>query len=518
MALNKLKDLSERVAALSASEDKILLREQEVSRREEMLLTQLKVKSSNADLNDLNQNQLREANERLVISSIRAQQMTEAAELANAKISHMAQHDILTGLPNRTLMNDRLEQSIIHAKRYDKQTALMFLDIDHFKHINDSLGHEVGDKLLQSVANRLQTAVRLSDTVSRHGGDEFVILLNEVAGKEDTIQIAQKLSDAMLEPHEICGNTLRVTVSIGISIYPNNGEDAKTMIRHADIAMYQAKKYGRNNYQLFSPDMNSRAVARLSIEQALHEAIQKDEFILYYQPKVNLKTGQITGAEALLRWQRSEHELIMPIDFIDIAEDCGLILQIGHWVLNEACRQTQSWLLDGLILNQIAVNVSSKELHSKDFLEGIRTVLLSTKLNPKYLEIELTETGLMQGIETTELLHSIKAMDVQIAVDDFGTGYSSLSYLRHFPIDTLKIDKSFVQDMNDGTGEAIVGAIIALGSGLKHRIVAEGIETQAQLKFLQSLNCTEGQGHYFSQALSAKEFAKLLVTSNIIWS
>lgn len=514
MALNKLKNLKERAASLSASEDKILLREQDVSRREQMLLTQLKVKSPNADLNDLNQNLLREANQRLVISSIRAQEMAEAAELANAKISHMAQHDILTGLPNRTLMTDRLNQSIMQAKRYDKKIALVFLDIDHFKHINDSLGHEVGDKLLQSVANRLQTAIRLSDTVSRHGGDEFVILLNEVTGNEDTIQIAEKLSHAMLEPHQICGNSLRVTVSIGISIYPSDGEDANTMIRNADIAMYQAKKYGRNNYQLFSPDMNSRAVARLSIEQALHEAIQKHEFILYYQPKFNLKTGQITGAEALLRWQISEHELIMPVDFIDIAEDCGLILQIGHWVLHEACRQTQSWLLDGLILNQIAVNVSSKELHSKDFLERIRSVLLSTKLNPKYLEIELTETGLMQDIETTELLHAIKAMDVQIAVDDFGTGYSCLSYLRHFPIDTLKIDKSFVQDMNDGTGEAIIGAIIALGSGLNHRIVAEGIETQEQLSFLQSLNCTEGQGHFFSEALSAEEFAKLLVASN----
>lgn len=513
--MNRLKSFAEREDELTAREGKVLLREQEVSGCEALLLTQLKARSIKAELSLLNQNQLREANELLVISSIRAQQMAEAAEQATAQISHMAEHDILTGLPNRTLMTDRLVQSIMHAKRYGKQVALMFLDIDHFKHINDSLGHEVGDKLLQSVASRLQTAVRLSDTVSRHGGDEFVILLNEVAGKEDIIQIAEKLSHAMVEPHQISGNSLRVTVSIGISIFPDDGKDAKNMIKNADIAMYQAKKYGRNNYQIFVPDMNARAVARLSIEQALHEALQKDEFILHYQPKFDLKTGHITGAEALLRWQRSEHELIMPIDFIDIAEDCGLILKIGYWVLHEACRQTQSWLQDGLILNQIAVNVSAKEFHNKDFLAGIRTVLLNTSLDPKHLEIELTESGLMKDIETAELLHAIKAMDVQIAVDDFGTGYSCLSYLRHFPIDTLKIDKSFVQDIKDGTGEAIISAIIALGSGLNHRIVAEGIETQEQLSFLKNLNCTEGQGNFFSEALSAKEFAKLLVSSKL---
>ncbi len=516
MDLNQLKSIAMREAALSASEHKIFLREQEVSRLEHLLLTQFKAMSANKALNVLNQNQLREANERLVISSVHAQQMTESAEHATAQISHMAEHDILTGLPNRTLLTDRLVQSITHAERYGKEVALMFLDIDHFKHINDSLGHEVGDMLLQSVASRLQTVVRLSDTVSRHGGDEFVILLNEVTGKQDAVQIAEKLLHAMTEPHQISGKSLRVTISIGISIYPSDGKDAKTMIRNADIAMYQAKKYGRNNYQIFAPDMNVRAISRLSIEQALHEALQKDEFILHYQPKVSLKTGHITGAEALLRWQRPEHELTMPVDFIDIAEDCGLILQIGHWVLHEACRQAQSWLQDGLILHQIAVNVSAKEFHSKDFLGGVRAVLLDTGLDPQYLEIELTESGLMQDHETTELLHSIKSMGVQIAVDDFGTGYSCMSYLRHFPIDTLKIDKSFVQDINDGTGEAIVTAIIALGLGLSHRIVAEGIETQEQLNFLQNFNCTEGQGHFFSEALSAVEFAKLLVTPKLI--
>jgi EAL domain-containing protein (putative c-di-GMP-specific phosphodiesterase class I) len=325
------------------------------------------------------------------------------------------------------------------------------------------------------------------------------------------VQIADKLLTAMVEPHEIDGNLLHVTMSIGISIYPHDGKDAQTMIRNADTAMYQAKKNGRNNYQVFAPYMNVRAVARQSIEQALHQALQQGEFLLHYQPKVSLKTGRITGAEALVRWRRSEHDLVLPIDFIDIAEDCGLILPIGNWVLHQACTQAQSWLQDGMNLNQIAVNVSAKEFQNKDFLAGIRTVLDETGLNPNFLEIELTETGLMQDIETTELLHAIKELGVQIAVDDFGTGYSCLSYLRNFPIDTLKIDKSFVQDIEDGTGEAIVSAIIAMGLSLKHRVVAEGIETQEQLDFLQNFNCDEGQGHFFSQALAAEDFTKLLV-------
>ncbi|HYN54886.1 MAG TPA: EAL domain-containing protein [Methylotenera sp.] len=511
MAKKVLKNFAEREAAISASEQIMMLREKALSLRENNLLAQTEAATSHAVLNALNQNQLQEANERLVVSSIHAQQMTEAAELATAQISHMAEHDILTGLPNRALMTDRLMQSITLAERHGKQVALMFIDIDHFKHINDSLGHEVGDKLLLSIAKRLQTGVRLSDTVSRHGGDEFVVLLSEVSDKQDAIQIAEKLLNVMVEPHQISGNLLRVTMSIGISIYPHDGKDAQTMIRNADTAMYQAKKSGRNNYQLFASYMNVRAVARQSIEQALHRALEQDAFVLHYQPKVNLKTGHITGAEALIRWQRSEHQLVYPIDFIDIAEDCGLILPIGRWVLHEACQQAQYWLQCGLNLNQIAINVSSKQLHNKDFVPSVRAILQQTGLNPKYLEIELTESGLMQDTETTELLHAIKALGVQIAVDDFGTGYSCLSYLRHFPIDTLKIDKSFVQDIQDGTGEAIVSAIIAMGLSLKHRIVAEGIETQEQMDFLKTLNCAEGQGHFFSQALSAEDFAKLLV-------
>lgn len=506
----KADNLAEREASVIASEQTILLREKELRLREAMLSEQLEAENAKAALNILNQSQLREANERLVVSAVHAQHMTDIAERAAAQVSHMVHHDTLTGLANRALMTDRLEQSITLAERYGKQVALMFLDIDHFKHINDSLGHEVGDKLLLSIATRLQAGIRISDTVSRHGGDEFVVLLNEVNGNEDAINIAEKLLNAMIEPHLINGNALKVTISIGISIFPDDGKNAQAMMRNADTAMYQAKKNGRNNYKIFTLEMNTRAVARQSTEQALHQALEKNEFILHYQPKVSLRNEYITGAEVLIRWQRPGHELVYPIDFIDIAEDSGLILPIGNWVLNTACRQARAWQQEGLNLQQIAVNVSAKEFHHKDFLTGVRRILSDTGLNPEHLEIEITESGLIQDIETTELLIALKVLGVGIAVDDFGTGYSSLSYLRHLPINTLKIDKSFVDDIENGTGEAIIKAIIAMGLSLKHRIVAEGIETQSQFSFLQNFNCAEGQGHFFSQALPAEDFAKLL--------
>ncbi len=396
-----------------------------------------------------------------------------------------------------------------------KKVALMYLDLDHFKHINDSLGHEVGDQLLQSVAKRLQACVRLSDTVSRQGGDEFVVLLAEVEDVQDAVLTAEKLIEAMAKPHLIDGHQLHVTLSIGISLYPDDGKDVEAVIRNADTAMYQAKKNGRNNYQVFTPDMNVRAVARQSIEQALHHALEQHEFVLHYQPKVNLDTGAITGAEALLRWQRSDHQLVCPAQFVSIAEDCGLILPIGKWVLREACRQTQAWLQAGLDLGQIAVNVSAVEFHGKDFLDGVRTILNDTGLDPHHLEFELTESGLMQDTEqTTEILHALKDLGVQIAIDDFGTGYSSLSYLWRFPIDELKIDQSFVQAIDGDTGDAaaIVSAVIAMGASLKQRVVAEGIETRQQLAFLQSHHCAEGQGYYFGRPVPAEKFAALLVT------
>ncbi len=522
------KPLAEREAAVLADEEAVLSRtetanrrqeaadrrEEAADRREVVADRREEAARAMAALGARTGKHLREANERLVVATVRAQTMTETAEQATAQMTYMAEHDFLTGLPNRSLLTDRLAQSIALAQRHGNRVALMYLDLDHFKHINDSLGHAVGDQLLQSVAKRLQECIRHSDTVCRQGGDEFVVLLAEVEAVRDAALAAEKLIGAMAEPYLIGGHRLHVTLSIGISLYPDDGKDVEALVRNADTAMYHAKKNGRNNYEVFTPEMNVRAVARRSVEVALHHALDQRELMLHYQPKVNLETGAITGAEALLRLQRSDHELVYPAQFVSIAEDCGLILPIGKWVLREACRQTAAWLQAGLDMGQIAVNVSAVEFHSKDFLAGVRAILNDTGLDPRHLELELTESGLMQDVEpTTAILHALKDLGVQIAVDDFGTGYSSLSYLRRFPIDTLKIDQSFVQDIHGDTEEAIiVSAIIAMGKSLKLRVVAEGIETRPQLTFLQSQRCAEGQGFFFSRPVVAEEFAALLVT------
>lgn len=455
--------------------------------------------------------QLREANERLVVATVDAQTMTEAAEHATAQMSYMAEHDFLTGLPNRALLTERLALAVAFAERHRKRVALMFLDLDHFKHINDSLGHAVGDQLLQATAKRLTACVRHSDTVSRQGGDEFVVLLTEIDSAQDAAVMAEKLIATMAEPHLIGEHRLLVTLSIGISIYPDDGADVDTLLRHADTAMYHAKRSGRNNFQHFVPEMNARAVARQSIEEALRAALEHKEFVLNYQPKIELTSGAIIGAEALLRWQRPDRRCVGPTQFISIAEDCGLIHPIGRWVLGEACRQMQAWLKAGLNIGQIAVNVSAVEFHHKGFLAGIEAILSDTGLDPHYLELEMTESGLMQDIQpTTSILHALKKLGVHIAVDDFGTGYSSLSYLRRFPIDTLKIDQSFVQDIGGEGGDAIVNAIIAMGTGLHRRVIAEGVETQEQLAFLKSHHCTEVQGFFFSHPMAGAEFVASL--------
>ena len=483
------------------------IRQEAADQREEAAIVK-------AVLDESTHARVRDANERLIVATIHAQAMTEAAELAAEQMSYMAEHDVLTGLPNRALLTDRLAQAIALAQRHEKKVALMYLDLDHFKHVNDSLGHAVGDQLLLSVAKRLQRCIRLSDTVSRQGGDEFVVLLTEIDEVQDAVLTAEKVIEAMARPHVVSGNQLHVTFSIGISIYPDDGRDGESMLKNADTAMYQAKKTGRNHYHMYHPEMNARAVERQSVEQALHRALEKGRFVLHYQPKVNLKTGAVTGSEALIRMQESEDQLVYPDRFIAVAEECGLILPIGRWVMHEACRQTQSWLKTGLDVGQIAVNVSSREFRSKDFLKSVISILDDTGLDPCRLELEMTESGLMQDTEpTTVLLTELKKLGVQIAIDDFGTGYSSLSYLLRFPIDTLKIDQSFVQDLeNDtgGSGEAIVSAVIGMGTSLKQRVVAEGIETQQQLAFLQSHHCAEGQGYFFSRPVPAVEFAALL--------
>jgi diguanylate cyclase (GGDEF)-like protein/PAS domain S-box-containing protein len=436
------------------------------------------------------------------------------------QMSHSAQHDFLTGLPNRMLVSDRLRQAIALAHRRSTKLALLFLDLDGFKHINDSLGHLIGDKLLKSIAARLVHCVRASDTVSRQGGDEFVVLLAEVKQSSDVAITAKKILQAVAEPHSIDQHDLHVTTSIGLSVYPDDGLDAETLIKNADTAMYQAKENGRQNYQFFKPAMNVRAVERQSIEESLRRALDRRELTVHYQPKIDLNTGEITGAEALVRWNHPEHGAIPPGKFIPVAEDCGLILPIGNWVLHEACRQVRTWADAGLPLASIAVNISAIEFRHEHFLDGVFTILQDTGLNPRRLELELTETVLMKRAESTEsVLKNLRAAGVHLAVDDFGTGYSSLSYLRKFPVDSLKIDQSFIRQITATPDDtAIIAAVIGMGRSLNLRVIAEGVETQAELEFLQAHQCDEAQGYYFSRPLPAQEFARLLRTGLSLWS
>ncbi|HYM06745.1 MAG TPA: EAL domain-containing protein [Terriglobales bacterium] len=435
-----------------------------------------------------------------------------AARAMTLQIAHSAEHDFLTGLPNRMLLNDRINQAITMAPRHAKKVAVLFLDLDGFKHINDSLGHPIGDKLLQSIAKRLVNCVRNADTVSRQGGDEFVVLLSEVERSEDTAITARRMLQTVAEAHSIDQHDLHVTTSIGVSVYPDDGLDAETLIKNADTAMYQAKENGRQSYQFFKPAMNVRAVERQAIEESLRRALDRREFAVHYQPMINLKTGMITGAEALLRWTHPVRGLVPPAQFIPVAEDCGLILPIGRWVLREACQQARSWLDAGMPLATMAVNISAMEFRGENFLEGIFAILKETGLDPKFLELELTESVLMKHAGSTEaILKTLRARGIQLAVDDFGTGYSSLSYLRKFPIDALKIDQSFVRQITTTPEETtIVTAVISMGRSLKLRVVAEGVETQEELAFLQAHQCDEAQGYYFSRPVLPQQFAKML--------
>jgi diguanylate cyclase (GGDEF)-like protein/PAS domain S-box-containing protein len=425
------------------------------------------------------------------------------------KMSHQAQHDFLTDLPNRLLLTERLTQAIRLAKRHRKQVALLFIDLDHFKHINDSLGHTIGDQLLQSVAERLSSCVRVSDTVCRQGGDEFVILLAEIVRPQDTTLVAEKLQAAFALPHLIGGQDLHITLSIGISIYPDDGDSVETIMQNADTAMYHAKKNGRNTYQFFTSEMNTDAVRRQQIESSLHRALKQGEFILHYQPQVDLASGTMTGAEALIRWVEPNLGLVFPGQFVPIAEECGLIVPIGRWVLSEACRQTQAWLNRGLPAVPVSVNISAVEFRHKGFLDGVAQTLKETGLSANFLELEVTESILMHDAESSAItLEALKNLGVKLAIDDFGTGYSSLSYLKRFPIDTLKIDQSFVRDIATDCDDAtIVSAVIGMGINLKQRVIAEGVETQEQLEFLLSRQCVGGQGFLFGRPVPAAAFA-----------
>jgi diguanylate cyclase (GGDEF)-like protein/PAS domain S-box-containing protein len=428
-----------------------------------------------------------------------------------AAMTHLAERDFLTGLPNQMVLRNRIDQAAEMASRCLKTVAILFLDLDGFKHINDSLGHLMGDRLLQSVARRLEESVRTSDTVSRFGGDEFVVLLPDLQHPEGTAAAAARILNAVAAMHSVGPHELQVSACIGISIYPDDGLDGDTLIKNADAAMYQAKGKGGSNYQFFHPNMNIRAVERQFIEQNLRRALERNELAVHYQPKFDLKSRAITGVEALLRWTHPVRGRISPAQFIGVAEDCGLILPIGMWVIEEACRQARAWLDAGLPAMSMAVNVSGRQFQSDRFDEKVMAVVDKTRMAPEYLELEVTESMLMKSPElAASRLQDLHRTGIRVAIDDFGTGFSSLSYLQRFPIDTLKIDQSFVRRIDTADGVSIVRAIIQMGSSLRMRVVAEGVETKQEAITLENMGCQEAQGYHFGWPVSPPELAALL--------
>jgi len=442
--------------------------------------------------------------------------------LVNKQMDHLAssaEHDSLTGLPNRLLLNDRINQAIALAHRNSGMVAILFLDLDGFKHINDSLGHSMGDKLLQSVARRLLACVRSPDTVSRNGGDEFIIVLQEMAQPNQAAITARRVLKAVADAHRVDEHDLHVTASVGVSIYPEDGLDAESLIKNADTAMYQAKTGGHKSFQFFTPKMNVNAVERQSIEEDLRHALENREFALHYQPIINLKTGAVVGAEALIRWAHPTRGPLAPGKFIAVAEETGLILPIGAWVLREACLQAKSWKDAGMGAGIMAVNVSAVQFQGEGFLGGLFSVLRETGMDPRSLELEVTESVLMKNTDVSiSILKAVRDVGIRVAVDDFGTGYSSLSYLRQFPLDSLKIDQSFLRKIHVAPDDSIiVSAIIGIGRNIGLRVVAEGVETAEELAFLKANDCDEAQGYYFGRPAPAEEFVNLLVGDDLVF-
>lgn len=438
-------------------------------------------------------------------------------------IQRLAYYDTLTDLPNRALLSDRLDLAIAHAKRSGYKCAVLFLDMDRFKNINDALGHSIGDQLLKSVATRLKECVREVDTVARMGGDEFVVVLDGMAETDDILTVAQKMLHSLSQSYEVEGHNIRATPSIGISVYPEDGTDGESLIMNADSAMYHTKENGRNDFKFFVSDMKTKVAEKLFIESDLRKALEHGQFVLHYQPQVDIKTGHIIGAEALIRWNHPVAGLISPAKFISIAEESGLIIPLGEWILNEACRQNLAWQKTGLPPISIAVNLSAVQFRQQNLCQLISKVLSDTGLDPHYLELELTEGLVMSNTNSAiATLNCFKEMGVHISIDDFGTGYSSLSYLKHFPIDYLKIDQSFVRDITTNPDDAaITTAIINMAQGLNLKTIAEGVETADQLAFLRLHSCDVVQGYYFSKPVPATEFADILrmsyLSKSVAW-
>ncbi len=431
---------------------------------------------------------------------------------AEEQVKHLAFHDPLTNLPNRLLFNDRLTLAVAQAHRHNQRLAVLFLDLDRFKTINDSLGHSVGDELLRQVAERIQEYVREGDTVARLGGDEFTLLVPGITAEEDAAKIARKICEAIHDPFWIDGRELFVTTSVGVSVYPSDGHDSESLVRNADSAMYRAKEQGRDNYQLYTPAMNAKAVERLSLESRLRQAIANDELELHFQPFIDLKTAELLGAEALIRWRHPELGLIPPGEFIPIAELSGLIVPIGEWVLRTACAEARKWHQKGFQDLTVSVNLSSRQFQQTDLVSQVTHALDETGLDPDKLDLEITESNAMQNAEhSINTLWGLKKQGVRISMDDFGTGYSSLNYLKRFPIDRIKLDQSFVRDLpSDKDDAAIAMAVIAMGRSLELVVIAEGVETEEQLAFLKGHECDQLQGFLLSKPLAAEAFDRFL--------
>ena len=445
-----------------------------------------------------------------------------ARRQAEERVHHLAHYDELTGLPNRSMFNQRLNHALVQARRHSKPLAILFVDLDRFKNINDTLGHEAGDRVLEEVAQRLLGCLREGDTVGRLGGDEFVVLIEELAEPMHVAAVAQKILAAVVKPFIVGVQEFNITASIGISTYPDDSEDMQGLLKNADISMYRAKAQGKNNYQFYSAVMNVHTIERLALESGLRRALERDEFVLYYQPKVDIRSGRITGMEALVRWQQREAALISPGQFIALAEETGLIVPIGEWVLRTACARNQSWREQGMPALRMAVNLSARQFAHVNLLQDVARALNETGLDPAALEFEITESLVMHDPEgAVKLLSRLKDMGIHLSIDDFGTGYSSLSYLKRFPLDSLKIDGSFIRDIpGDADDCAITRAIIAMAHSLRLKVIAEGVETEEQLSFLREHGCDEMQGYRFSGPLAEDEFLRLLqngVASGVGW-
>jgi len=463
------------------------------------------------NLRDLNVNLEQQAAE-LSESNTRLQKEVQERMRSEERIQYLAYHDSLTSLPNRSLFSQLLTHGITQAHRYKKGLAVLFIDLDRFKNINDTLGHDAGDVLLQEVGKRLRLLLRASDAVARLGGDEFVVLLEELEDEKYVSVVAQKILSAIVRPFGTPGQEFHVTASIGISSYPKDGEDEKSLMKNADVAMYRAKEQGKNNFQFYSAELNIHTFERLALEVNLRRALERNEFQVHYQPKIDVRSGRITGMEALIRWQHPDLGTVGPTQFIPLAEETGLIVPIGRWVLKTACMQNRKWQNEGLPRLTVAVNLSARQFSDENLLQDITSTLDECGMDPALLELEITESMLMHDVEKAiGTMRALTDKGIRLALDDFGTGYSSLSTLKRFPINTIKVDRSFIRDVAaNAEDNAITGAIIAMGRSLSLNVIAEGVETEEQLDFLRAHACDEFQGFYCSKAVPAVEFLALL--------